>query len=122
VGVVDVEAVSYNPANGGSVGSSAKSDSSGNFRITSLPPGTYSVGIVESGVTDTAPDWAQPRPITVTTSLDKPCAAPNIVLTTGSVVTGLIVDSKTNKPVSGVYVSIDDGSPGETRLFRHMPC
>jgi hypothetical protein len=120
VGPVEVEAMSTDTTSNRFENSSATSDTNGNYKISRISPGEYLVGIVEPNNVEESPGWAQPTPITVTTSLEKPGVTPTIVLAPGGTVTGVVVDSKTKKPVSGVQVCIDNGESGLSSLFRRV--
>jgi hypothetical protein len=120
VGAVNVQAMTPDADSGGFAACAAKSDSDGYYKITSLPPATYSVGVGEPFEGEYSPDWVPSSPVTVTTTLNKPGVAPNIVLSAGGVVTGVVIDAKTKTPVSDVYIDISDGSHDVTQLFRRV--
>jgi 5-hydroxyisourate hydrolase-like protein (transthyretin family) len=120
VGPVEVEAVIEGPTPYDFETPSTTSDDNGNYKITSLAPGTYLVGIDEPNAAEYSLDWAPTSAIKVTTSLDKPGVSPNILLSAGGVVTGVVVDSKTNKPIPGVNICIYDGGQSEDQQFHRV--
>ena len=69
-----------------------RTDSDGNYRFTTLPPGSYSVSAA-------APDWATNGIPTTESTTEKPTQLPDIVFTKGGIVAVRVVDAHTSKPI-----------------------
>jgi 5-hydroxyisourate hydrolase-like protein (transthyretin family) len=80
----------------------------GTYKITGLLPGTYSISLGAPGGESTIPDFAAPSPVTITVTGNMPAIVPDLVLSPGALVTGLIVDSDTGKPVPGVSIGVQN--------------
>ena len=97
----------------GNYGLGTKTGQDGTYKIRGLAPGTYSVSPFQ---VDGAAAWNSPASVSVTTSLDKPGTAPDIILHPGGTVTGLVIDQITKKPLSGVQVwAVDPSLPQSNR-------
>jgi hypothetical protein len=84
----------------------AKVDMDGTYKITGIAPGTYKVGLAFG---EESADWAPPLAVDVTATLGAQGTAPDLVLTSGGLVTGSVLDADTKQPLAGVYVGFQDG-------------
>ena len=80
----------------------------GVYKITGLAPGTYSVTVAGVAGAPLGGDWTAPTPVTVTATVDEPGLAPDMIMTKGEVVTGVVEDSETRAAIAGVNLGAQD--------------
>ncbi|HUY34489.1 MAG TPA: carboxypeptidase regulatory-like domain-containing protein, partial [Pirellulales bacterium] len=100
VPAANVEVGAYDAS--GDLVASAAADGSGNFNISGLPPGSYSVTTVDTG------GFVAPVPVSLTAGQ----ALTNEALTIepGGGIQGTVTDSKTSTPLAGIPVYLHDSS------------
>jgi hypothetical protein len=91
----------------------AKVAADGTYMLTRAAAGSYTVGLLTSQDDTNMTDWAVPAPVNVIATLDTPGTAPDLVLTTGGVITGSVLAADTKKPIPGVLITIRSGHFGK---------
>jgi hypothetical protein len=94
---------------GSTVVGSAVTDTSGNYQIRNLPPGTYTLSLPgATGALFTAP--------IVTVALGQTATGESIQVQPGGIISGTVDQSTTNSPIAGitVYLSEPDGTTETT--------
>lgn len=81
----------------------------GTYHLTGLPPGNYTVGVDTDPSGLTPIDWIAPTPVSVTAGVSTPGAAPDLVLTSGGILTGSVLDAVTKNPIANVLVRASEG-------------
>jgi hypothetical protein len=95
----------------------AKVAADGTYKIESLGPGSYKVFPPDFPGSTAFVDFVDPLPVKVTATIDTPGTAPDLLLTSGGIVTGSVLDAKTKKPVPNVEISFQEAfNAGDTRV------
>jgi hypothetical protein len=105
---IDAE-IQVNAVNSGPNGSTpipTKVAADGTYTITGIAPGSYTVSASTSTKNGALLEWVDPMPVKVTATIEAPGAAPDLVLTTGGIVTGSVLDADTKKPLAYVGIII----------------
>jgi hypothetical protein len=97
----------------------AKVAADGTYKLTGIPPGSYNVSILPDRLNNHTADWVAPAPVKVTATIKVPGTAPDLLLKSGGIVTGVVLDADTKKPIANAYIVLDDTSdtitsPSET--------
>jgi hypothetical protein len=90
----------------------AKIAADGTYIISGIWPGSYTVSIYSLPKAGAPPDWVSPVPVKVTATIPAPGAAADLVLTSGEIVTGTVLDSDTKKTLANVGVAFRESSVG----------
>jgi 5-hydroxyisourate hydrolase-like protein (transthyretin family) len=92
---------------------SAEVAADGTYTITSVPPGSYTVGAFR--FTKNGSDrWVNAAPVNVAATIATPGASPDLVIKDDGIVAGSVLDADTKQPVSNVYVIFRDISHGDS--------
>jgi protocatechuate 3,4-dioxygenase beta subunit len=91
----------------------------GTYSVTGLVPGLYKVVAREDLNNNTAPDWIAPAPVSVQVSTAAVAAVPDIVLKSGGIISGSVLDADTNKPVPNAYIQLTGALTGSRINVAH---
>jgi hypothetical protein len=90
----------------------------GTYKITGIAPGSYSVSTYSFTTKGAAQDWADAQPVKVSATIEAPGVAPDLVLTSGGIVNGAVLDADTKKPIANVDVNFSDTSDTDSTRFH----
>ncbi|MHB9027596.1 MAG: carboxypeptidase regulatory-like domain-containing protein, partial [Candidatus Latescibacterota bacterium] len=85
----------------------AQTDSQGRYRISNVPPGRHTVSFLpDSGF----PEWVANDVILVEVNEGKTATGVDLQLIKGGIITGIVIEKETRKPIDGVSVSAAEAS------------